>query len=173
VDRQGGDGQGRPRDVGYPIRGIVKVGFLYLRNFEPRRWPAGNPEIGYLNCDGSPTKFLILEAHRRDPSDWSWALSLGRRPDGELYDLARDPDCVHNLAADPAQQDHRRRLQCEMTEELRALGNPRIFGNGEFFDRDAVSTEAMWNFYERYMRGEKVHADWVSPNDFRRPPLAA
>ena len=58
---------GRPHDVGYPIRGIVKDGFLYLRNFEPTRWPACNPETGYLNCDASPTKTFILEAHRQDP----------------------------------------------------------------------------------------------------------
>ena len=32
---------GRPNDVGYPIRGIVKDAFLYLHNFETSRWPAG------------------------------------------------------------------------------------------------------------------------------------
>ena len=42
---------GRPHDGGYPIRGIVRGGWLYLRNFEPARWPAGNPETGYLDCD--------------------------------------------------------------------------------------------------------------------------
>ena len=58
----------------------MKDGFLYLRNFEPTRWPACNPETGYLNCDASPTKTFILEAHRQDPSDRSWALAFGRRP---------------------------------------------------------------------------------------------
>ncbi|MHC4994952.1 MAG: sulfatase family protein, partial [Planctomycetota bacterium] len=51
---------GRPNDVGYPIRGIVKDGVMYLENFEPDRWPIGNPETGYLNSDGSPTKTEIL-----------------------------------------------------------------------------------------------------------------
>lgn len=50
---------GRPDDQGYPIRGIIRDGYLYLRNFEPERWPVGNPETGYLNTDGSPTKTLI------------------------------------------------------------------------------------------------------------------
>ena len=53
---------GRPDDQGYPMRGIVKGDFLYLRNYEPGRWPAGNPETGYLNCDGSPTKTELLNA---------------------------------------------------------------------------------------------------------------
>lgn len=47
---------GRPNDQGYPIRGIIKGDFLYLINFETSRWPAGNPETGYMNVDGSPTK---------------------------------------------------------------------------------------------------------------------
>ncbi len=56
---------GRPHDWGYPIRGIVKGNLLYLHNFRTDRWPAGNPETGYLNCDGSPTKTEILNLRRR------------------------------------------------------------------------------------------------------------
>ena len=55
---------GRPGDAGYPIRGIVKGNLLYLRNFEPDRWPAGNPETGYLAVDASPTKSEILNLRR-------------------------------------------------------------------------------------------------------------
>ncbi|MFM7837814.1 MAG: heparan N-sulfatase, partial [Planctomycetaceae bacterium] len=51
---------GRPGDVGYPIRGLRTARYLYLCNYEPSRWPAGNPETGYLDTDGSPTKSLIL-----------------------------------------------------------------------------------------------------------------
>jgi hypothetical protein len=38
---------GRPNDAGYPVRGIVQDGLLYLHNFEPSRWPACNPETGF------------------------------------------------------------------------------------------------------------------------------
>lgn len=51
---------GRPADIGYPIRGIIKNGYLYIHNFKTERWPGGNPETGYLNCVGSPTKTVIL-----------------------------------------------------------------------------------------------------------------
>ena len=34
---------GRPHDVGYPIRGIHQGDWLLIKNFEPSRWPAGNP----------------------------------------------------------------------------------------------------------------------------------
>ena len=58
---------GRPHDWGYPIRGIVTAAHLYLKNHEPTRWPAGNPETGYLDTDGSPTKTEILTANRAKP----------------------------------------------------------------------------------------------------------
>ena len=55
---------GRPHDQGYPVRGIVKNDLLYLHNFEPTRWPSGNPETGYTDCGGSPTKTEILNSRR-------------------------------------------------------------------------------------------------------------
>ncbi|MGE0760643.1 MAG: sulfatase [Pirellulaceae bacterium] len=95
---------GRPGDVGYPIRGIVQDDMLYLRNYEPTRWPACNPETGYLNCDGGATKSLILELRRQRADDPHWALCFGKRPSEELYDLKRDPDCVQNLAGNSASE---------------------------------------------------------------------
>lgn len=37
---------GRPNDEGYPVRGIIENGFLFLHNFKIDRWPVGNPELG-------------------------------------------------------------------------------------------------------------------------------
>src|SRR5207302_768853 len=77
---------------------------LYLRNYESTRWPACNPETGYLNCDGGPTKTVVLGT-RTDPKQRHfWQLCFGRRPSEELYDLKRDPDCVTNLADEPQYQ---------------------------------------------------------------------
>jgi len=162
---------GRPGDVGYPIRGIIKDGFLYLRNYEPARWPVGNPETGYLNCDGSPSKTEILSARRKDPADRFWALCFGRRAAEELYDLARDPDCIHNLAAGAQHQSRRAQLEQQMSEELKAQGDPRMFGKGAIFDRYPISTVPLRSFYERYMAGEKLQAGWVNASDFEKTPL--
>ena len=54
---------GREGDLGYPARCIRTPQHLFVRNFEPDRWPAGNPETGYTNCDSSPTKSRILELY--------------------------------------------------------------------------------------------------------------
>ena len=161
---------GRPGDVGYPVRGVIRDGFLYLRNYEPDRWPVGNPETGYLNTDGSPTKTLILDARRQNPADKFWRLNFGKRPAEELYDLRRDPDCVRNLAADAAYAGRRARMHEQMTAELKAQGDPRMFGRGDTFDRYPISTEAVRNFYERFMRGENPRAGWVNETDFEKTP---
>ena len=103
---------GRPFNRGYPIRGIVKDDFLYIRNFEPNRWPVGNPETGYLNCDGSPTKTLILEQRRKEETKF-WKLNFGKRRQTELYDLKIDPDCVNNLAGNPKVEKIERSLSIQ------------------------------------------------------------
>ena len=162
---------GRPNDVGYPIRGIVRAGQLYLENFEPSRWPACNPETGYLNTDGGATKTFILDAHRQNAADPSWALCFGRRPPVEFYDLKSDPDGVKNLAASPASEARRRALKDELYAELKAQGDPRMFGQGEIFDRYPHSNAANRGFYERFMRGEKMPTPWINATDYEKAPL--
>jgi hypothetical protein len=162
---------GRPGDVGYPIRGIVTADSLYLENYEPMRWPACNPETGYLNVDGSPTKTLILEARRQNPADPFWALCFGRRPAVEFYNLMTDRDCVKNLATATETATRRLVLKTRMEAELKAQGDPRMSGQGSVFDRYPHSNAANVNFYERFMRGEKVRAGWVNPTDFEPAPL--
>jgi len=162
---------GRPHDWGYPIRGIVKDGYLYLRNYEPTRWPAGNPETGYLNCDGSPTKTEVLQARKQPETRKYWQWSFGKRPEEELFRLADDADCLTNLAANPACQDVKKRLAEELTAELREQQDPRMFGQGHIFDEYPYADEGQRGFYERFMAGEKLRAGWVNPTDFETEPL--
>ena len=162
---------GRPGDVGYPIRGIVTLSRLYLQNFEPSRWPACNPETGYLNVDASPTKTFILDARRKNPADPFWPLSFGKRPAEEFYDLSTDRDCVKNLAAAPTHAAEKTTLRNRMHAALKTQEDPRMFGRGDVFDKYLHANPANVNFYERYMKGEKVRAAWVNDTDFEKAPL--
>lgn len=155
---------GRPHNWGYPIRGIVTHDTLYLHNYEPTRWPAGNPETGYLDTDGSPTKSLILEMGRLDRSNRHWQLNFGIRPADELYDLRTDPDCTQNLATGSANADRVRAIRERMESKLKSQEDPRMFGRGQVFDEYPPTRGD--GFYESYMRGENPNAGWVNESDF-------
>ncbi len=160
---------GRPGDAGYPIRGIVKDDWLYVKNYETTRWPAGNPETGYLNCDGSPTKTEILNLKRAGASANFWELCFGLRQSEELYHLSEDPACLNNLAADSSNQSRVKDLAAQMETELRQQADPRMSGNGAIFDSYPYADEGGKGFYERYMAGQKSNAGWVEASDFEKP----
>ncbi|MGY8769449.1 MAG: sulfatase family protein [Pirellulales bacterium] len=162
---------GRPNDWGYPIRGIVKDNMLYIKNFEVNRWPGGNPETGYLNCDGSPTKTEILNLRRSGTQLSFWNQAFGKRIEEELYNIKKDPDCVNNLAADRKYTTLKNSLIYQMETELKSQSDPRMFGKGEVFDLYRYSGDSTRNFHGRYTSGEKVNAGWVNKSDFEGGPL--
>jgi len=162
---------GRPDDVGYPIRGIRKGTYLYVKNYEPSRWPAGNPETGYLNVDGGATKSFILQQRRDMGKSYLWELSFGKRKAEELYDIASDPDCMNNLADIEAFGTIQTNLRNQMEEELTRQGDPRMMGKGYLFDQYPYADEVGKDFYNRFIRGEKMNANWVSPSDFEKEDI--
>jgi len=133
----------RKGGLGYPCRAIRTRDFLYIRNFKPDRWPAGDPVAGgepyypnrgYGDIDDSPSKTYMME-HREEPDVRRlFELTFEKRPAEELYDLQKDPNQLHNVAADPAYGDIRGKLASTLMAELRATGDPRVTGGGDAFD---------------------------------------
>lgn len=164
---------GRPNNWSYPIRGIVEEGWLYLRNWEPDRWPAGNPETGYLECDGSPTKTGVLMTRYIPAQKHYWDLCFGKRAGEELYHVAADPDCLVDLAGDPGQRRRRDRMRARMEKELREQGDPRIFDAGDVFERYPWCHPWLDHYYERFQNrhvsGERMEPGWIAPTDVQEP----
>jgi len=136
-------GQEAPSMGGTPMRSIRTHEFLYIRNFDPQRWPAGSPhyqkttiEGAWLaDCDNGPTKSYMVEHREKDDAhrrgyDWSFA----KRPAEELYDLGKDPEQLKNVAGDPAYASAKARLGEQLTSELTRMQDPRVTGGGEKFD---------------------------------------
>lgn len=161
---------GRPRDAGYPIRGIVTKEGIYLKNFEPTRWPSGNPETGYLDCDAGKTKSLLLQNHRNYPNDPHWQLSFGLRPAEEMYRFEGDPDCVKNLATSPEHSALMEQWRSTLFAELTAQSDPRMLGQGHVFDNYMHANPGHVGFYERFLKGEKLSTPWVNPSDYETKP---
>ncbi len=123
----------RQGDVGYPCRAVRTDRLLYIRNFKPDRWPAGDPER-YGDIDGSPTKTYMMQ-HRGDKRVRNlFQLAFAKRPAEELYDLAKDPVQMQNVAALPDYAEAKKRLRAELDRHMIAMEDPRATGGGDVFD---------------------------------------
>ncbi|TYA74651.1 sulfatase family protein [Seonamhaeicola marinus] len=121
----------RQNGWGYPVRSIHRGEYVYMYNFEPNRWPCGEPRTGYRDTDWSPTKTKTLEAK---PGTFIYDLCYGKRPQEELYHITKDPECLHNLAENTDFVKIKKRLKNELFAKLKRQGDPRMFGNGTIFD---------------------------------------
>jgi hypothetical protein len=156
---------GRPNNQGYPIRGILRGDYLYLRNYEPSRWPVGNPETGYPNTDGGPTKTITIEARKNPAMHNYWQWNFGLRGEEELFNIAGDPDCMNDLSSDPKFDRVKLTLRTQMENELREQNDPRMFGNGDIFDNYPFGNPGDHNFYENFVAGKVKHGGWYSAAD--------
>lgn len=164
------DDYGRPQNQGYPIRAILRDSVLYIWNLKPELWPACDPECGYCEIDGSPTKQEVLRLWRQGINDYYYEMAMGKRPAEELYDLKADPDCVTNLAGNPAWAAEQASLREELLKVLTVQEDPRITGNGDIFDSYPYDAEEKWNFYERVVSGAVrepwKQTGWIDPEDY-------
>lgn len=141
----------RPGNLGYPQRALRTEQFLYIRNFAPDRWPAGDPRAldknrqtgpmhgAYHDIDSSPTLTFLTRNHADANIARFLDLAVGKRPAEELYDIRQDPGCLVNLAAQPTHATTRQQLAKELEDYLRKTGDPRVTGNRE-----------VWESYIRY-----------------------
>ncbi|KKM84835.1 hypothetical protein LCGC14_1295120, partial [marine sediment metagenome] len=159
---------GRPHDWGYPVRGIVKDGMLYLHNFKTDRWPVGNPETGYANTDGAATKTVVLNTVYNKEMAKYWEWNFGKRPQDELYDISKDPDCLENLAFTECYEPITKKLREELYAKLKEQKDPRMFGKGDVFENYKYADKGGVNFYERYQNHDTIlRWGWLNDSDFQ------
>jgi uncharacterized sulfatase len=123
----------RPDNLGYPSRCLHTDEWVYIRNYRPERWPAGDPEF-YGDIDASPSKTYMM-AHREEPGVRElFALAFGRRPAEELYAMRDGYGCLRNVAAEPGCAEALARLRERLETILRQQGDPRLKGLGSVYD---------------------------------------
>lgn len=138
----------------YPQRALRTKDFLYIRNFEPDRWPMGTgPGCGepngpmpdyealredtfaaFSDMDASPTKAWIAIRHQDPEVRPYFDYAFARRPGEELYDLRKDPHQMENVAESEQYAAVRKELSERLLTVLRRTGDPRVAGNGTIFE---------------------------------------
>jgi N-sulfoglucosamine sulfohydrolase len=136
----------RPDNLGYPARAIRTQQYLYIENLKPDRWPMGDPPQplskdistvrkapdGYEDMDPGPTKSWMIESKDLIPE--LFIRAFAKRKAEELYDISKDPYCLHDLSDDKAYQSQKEKLKEQLRKELRSQGDPRMTGSGDIFD---------------------------------------
>ena len=138
--------EAREGHLPYPQRSIRTDDYLYVHNFEPDRWPMGDPKglddldteapafedlqwdtrVAYADLDAGPTKAWMIH-HRAEPAvEPLFQIGFGKRPQEELYDLGKDPHYMNNVADDPAYASVRADLFEQMMAVLRQQNDPRV-----------------------------------------------
>lgn len=141
----------RAGGLGYPMRAIRTDKFLYIRNYAPDRWPAGDPPM-FGDVNAGPTKTSLVSGQRDSRLKDLWELAFGKRPAEELYDLARDPDQMVNVAGRPEYSSPKARLSSRLEQRLKETNDPRATGG-----------KLLWDTYPYYgpsgSAGEKFEAE--------------
>lgn len=128
----------RSNGLGYPVRAIRTEGFLYVHNYAPERWPAGDPPL-YGDVDAhmlhypSLSKVHVIKAERKaDSIFYQWAFA--KRPAEELYDLKKDPYQLHNIADDAVYLEQKTDLKERLEVYLRKTKDPRAVNEAIVWD---------------------------------------
>ncbi|MCO6455157.1 MAG: sulfatase [Pirellulaceae bacterium] len=142
----------RAGNLPYPQRAIRTPDYLFIMNFQPDRYPLGDPyrldgdnpptakeltENTFVTLpdeDAGPTKAWLVE-HRHDPQ-WRpyFERAYGRRPREQLFDLKTDPYQMRNVADKPAYAVVAAELRARLLAELQSSGDPRLVNDGQFFE---------------------------------------
>jgi arylsulfatase A-like enzyme len=159
---------GRENDLGYPVRCIRTRDFLYVRNFHPERWPAGNPQTGFTNVDDSPTKTLVLDQYYKHRTDHYFELAFAKRPAEELYNITTDPACLTNLADDPHHQTIKNELWRDLERKLVQTSDPRALGYGDVFETYDYKGAA-GHSWRSYLNGTLTKPSYPERRDADQP----
>jgi uncharacterized sulfatase len=143
----------RPDGKTYPRRAIHTDNLVYIRNYESHRWPMGDPDFEashqdvFGDIDAGPTKKYMMEHQKKDSVKELFAMSFGKLPAEEIYDIKKDPAQMNNLADDPDYSWLKKMLKKDLEEYQKKTGDPRVFGQSPWDD---------YPFYagEKYLKGQ-------------------
>ena len=139
----------RKDGLGYPGRAIRTKRFLFIQNYFPDRWPAGDPPL-YGDIDlhmlqnKSPAKEFMMANREEDDVKMLFEKAFLKRPGEELYDLEKDPYQLQNLAEEKSYETIKMSLKEDLIKYLIATKDPRATGQPVMWDNQMYYKESDW-----------------------------
>jgi len=128
-------GRGRMDETYDMQRSARDQRYLYVRNGSPGL-PYAQTNIYEMN---QLTTRTMRELHARGKLSGSEAIWFSEtKPPEELYDVRADPDCVHNLADDPARAGDLQRLRAALDEHMTEVNDLGTLPERELIARGLV-----------------------------------
>ncbi len=131
-------GWSRYNGMGYPVRAMRRDNMLYIHNFEPDRWPVGDPQM-YSEVDGQQKLISgykdiggygyisYFEDNLDDPHIKAlYERASQKRPAEMLYDLSIDRGCLNNLVENPAYEKELKSMRKGLFKTLEKTGDTRL-----------------------------------------------
>jgi len=131
----------RYQNLSYPQRMMRRGDYLVIWNAKPDRDPAGQgqemvdgvlgePHSAYYDIGPSMIKRELLA--RRDEAYFKpfFHLAVDRRPEWQLFNVTKDPECLVDLTEDPEHAETFTLYKQQLIETLTETGDPRVLGYG-------------------------------------------
>jgi N-sulfoglucosamine sulfohydrolase len=135
----------RYRNLTYPQRIMRRGDYLIIWSATPNREPAGQhqeiingelgePHMAYYEIGPSLIKKELLE-NRDDPYFKPFFhLAVDKQPEWQFYNVVDDPDCLNDLAESSEHAMIFAAYKQQLTETLKATGDPRLLGYGHVWE---------------------------------------
>ena len=147
----------------YPVRGIRRGDFLYVKNFESSRYPRGRQwvlEAEDVDPSSAESYQSWIQHHQHSdvPIPGNLAVTgrelfshlLGPWPSEMLFDVKNDPECLVDLALDDSLSASMSSFRNEMDKVFRLHGDPRVLGYGEIFEAYPFTHKSGGGLHESY-----------------------
>ena len=139
----------RKDGLGYPGRAIRTKDYLFIHNYFPDRWPAGDPPLFgdidlHMLQQESPTKEYMMLEKDNPMVKPLYEMAFLKRPAEELFDLQKDPYQMVNVANADDYQKVKLQLREALQEYLTQTKDPRALGIPTTWDIQPYYKEADW-----------------------------
>ncbi|HEY5312425.1 MAG TPA: sulfatase-like hydrolase/transferase, partial [Pirellulales bacterium] len=115
------------------IRCVTDGRFVYIRNFRPDKIYGQHLEYMWQ----TPTTRVWEQLFQQGKLNAAQSAFWKTKPPEELYELASDPDEVHNLAASSEHAETRDRLRAALHEQMASIRDVGLLSEGEMHRRSA------------------------------------